>query len=201
MANTNFLQFDSQSTNMLSDENYSIDSQRISGVSEGLARSALYNKQSFQSSTMIKALADFIVDCGYDAMDNNLTALTNTLKSLLATKTGDNTFTGDNSFSGSVSFSDTTTKSNITSLSMPDYSSGVAKTVGTEYTAETNGFILVKLIRSMYGSVYIDGVDVTGSLVSDSNLFALAIMYPIEKGHTYQVNWVYAVTFYPCVGG
>lgn len=86
MANTNFLQFDSNQTNMLSDAAYGSDTQRQSGVSSGIARSSLHNKVLFQSSTMACALANLMVDNGLNASDNNLTALKTNLGSLLDNK-------------------------------------------------------------------------------------------------------------------
>lgn len=109
MANTNFLQFDSQQQNMLNDTNYNGDAQRVSGVSEGIARSQLYNKQAFQASTMAKALADVIVEGGQNAMDNNLTALKQAIKLIFITAFGNNNFTGNNTFTGSVSLGSSAT--------------------------------------------------------------------------------------------
>ena len=113
MANTNFLQFDSNQTNMLSDSIYSNDTQRISGVSSGIARSNLYNKHAFQTSTMCKAIADFLVDNNVNAMDNNLTALKNSIANVFATIsmdsqnvkiTGTQTITGDKTFTNTIRF-------------------------------------------------------------------------------------------------
>lgn len=102
MANTNFLQFDSQAMNMLDDENYLADAQRVSGVSTGLARSLLYNKQAFQASTMAVALANVMVANGKDAMDNNLTSLTENLLNTFVTTGQNNTFTRQNIFLGDL---------------------------------------------------------------------------------------------------
>lgn len=103
MANTNFLQFDPQAMNMLDDENYLADAQRVSGVSTGLARSLLYNKQAFQASTMAVALANVMVANGKDAMDNNLTSLTENLLNTFVTTGQNNIFTGDNNiFTGDL---------------------------------------------------------------------------------------------------
>ena len=75
MATTNFLQFDIQQTNMLTDANYSSDTERSSGFVTGISRSILFNKVLFQSSTMATAIANVLAARGYDAMDNNLSAL------------------------------------------------------------------------------------------------------------------------------
>lgn len=75
MATTNFLQFDIQQTNMLSDSNYSTDVERDGGFVTGISRSILFNKVLFQTSTMSTAIANVLKARGYDAMDNNLTSL------------------------------------------------------------------------------------------------------------------------------
>lgn len=75
MANTNFLQFDIQQTNMLSDANYASDLERASGFVTGISRSILFNKALFQTSTMSTAIANVLVSRGYNAMDNNLSSL------------------------------------------------------------------------------------------------------------------------------
>lgn len=203
MANTNFLQFDSQGTNMLSDESYSSDSQRTAGVSEGLARSALYNKQAFQVSTMVKALADFIVAQGYNAMDNNLTALTNTLKDLLAVKNRDNTFSGNNyfsgvnSFGGSVSFGDTA-RASITEFGMPNYSAAVSMPSGSQ-TSSANGFLIFAFPGRAVGYFtignYSQSFDYNYNYTQPS-----WCCFPIKKGQTWDSGGVY-VTFVPSIGG
>ena len=98
MASTNFLQFDSQQQNMLNDTDYNSDAQRVSGVSEGIARSSLYNKTLFQLSTMAKAFADTMVENGQNAMDNNLVSLKQAIKSCFATTGANNVWTGNNIF-------------------------------------------------------------------------------------------------------
>lgn len=85
MATSNFKVFDSTGSNMTSDEDYAENSARINGVLSGPASSMLYNKAQYQASIMAAALAQFIVNQGIDASDedlNNLvTALTNSLSS------------------------------------------------------------------------------------------------------------------------
>ncbi len=75
MATTNFLQFDSQQTNMLSDANYDSDTERRSGFVTGISRSILFNKTLFQSSTMSTAIANVLAARGYDAIDSDLATL------------------------------------------------------------------------------------------------------------------------------
>lgn len=75
MATTNFLQFDTQQTNMLSDSEYQTDRERLGGFTTGISRSILFNKAVFQASTMATALATVITNRGFDALDNNLNSL------------------------------------------------------------------------------------------------------------------------------
>lgn len=86
MATNNFLVFDEQKQNILSNEAYSTNQQRLSGVSQGIASSQLQNKQAYQASVMAKAIGDLLVDNGLDASDANASNLyTNIKKISLAT--------------------------------------------------------------------------------------------------------------------
>ena len=69
MAETNFKLFDENKVNMLSDQEYNINTQRINGVQGGVASSSLHNKAMYQASLMVNALAQFMVSCGYNASD------------------------------------------------------------------------------------------------------------------------------------
>lgn len=77
MATNNFLIFDQQQQNIMSDEAYSTNQQRLSGVSQGIASSQLHNKQAYQSSVMSNAIAQYITNHGLDATDSNATQLLN----------------------------------------------------------------------------------------------------------------------------
>ena len=88
MANTNFLQFDIQQTNMLSDANYYNDTERSSGFVTGISRSILFNKTLFQTSTMATAIANVLVNRGYNAMDNNLSSLETAIDSAFSMNRG-----------------------------------------------------------------------------------------------------------------
>lgn len=90
MPANNFLQFDEDASNLMSDVDYLADSQRQSGVVPGLASPALHNKLYYQATTMVAALAQFIQNAGFDAVDTNLTTLVTNLTSAL-TPTGETT--------------------------------------------------------------------------------------------------------------
>ena len=70
-GNTNIQIFNQTSQNMVTDSEYASDAQRINGVIPGVARSELHNKLFRQFSVMGYAVAKFIVDQGYDALDTN----------------------------------------------------------------------------------------------------------------------------------
>ena len=94
-----------------------------------------------------------------------------------------------------------TGKETATSLGMPDYTAGIAKTVGTSYTAEQNGFIKIDIVNSSWGSLVIDGISIIGTLTNSANLCALSFIYPIAKGQVYNASGVFSITFYPAKGG
>ena len=83
MAANGFLVFDESRTNTLTQDEYATDSQRIGGVTSGLARSALHNKALHQVSIMVAALGQLIADKGNDASDEDLLLLTEQLKSIM----------------------------------------------------------------------------------------------------------------------
>jgi hypothetical protein len=72
---TNFLQFDQNAQNILSDADYNANGQRINGVVPGLAQSALQNKFQYQVSTMVAAIAQSLSDAGQTVADSDLPGL------------------------------------------------------------------------------------------------------------------------------
>lgn len=76
MASTNFLVFDEGKQNMMSDEDYSANTQRARGVTPGIAYPNLHNKLYYQVSVMAKAIADFMVAQGANASDEDVEQLT-----------------------------------------------------------------------------------------------------------------------------
>lgn len=71
MANNNFMVFNETKNNIMSDSEYKLHSQRRSGVTSGIASSALHNKLYRQTSLVAKAVADFVASQGLDATDND----------------------------------------------------------------------------------------------------------------------------------
>ena len=71
MANNNFRVFNEAKNNIMSDSEYNLHSQRRSGVTSGIASSALHNKLYRQTSLVAKAVADFVASQGLDATDND----------------------------------------------------------------------------------------------------------------------------------
>jgi hypothetical protein len=76
MASTNFLVFDEGKQNMMSDGDYSANTQRARGVTPGIAYPNLHNKLYYQVSVMAKAIADFMVAQGANASDGDVEQLT-----------------------------------------------------------------------------------------------------------------------------
>ncbi|MBD9297013.1 MAG: hypothetical protein EGS06_08460 [Megamonas funiformis] len=76
MASTNFLVFDEGKQNMMSDGDYSANTQRARGVTPGISYPNLHNKLYYQVSVMAKAIADFMVAQGANASDEDVEQLT-----------------------------------------------------------------------------------------------------------------------------
>ena len=71
MPTNNFKLFDEKKANMMTDEDYAINQQRINGVQSGVASSQLQNKTLYQTALMCYALAQLMAANGYDANDAN----------------------------------------------------------------------------------------------------------------------------------
>lgn len=71
MPTSNFKLFDEKKVNMMSDEDYAINQQRLNGVQSGVASSQLQNKTLYQTALMCYALAQLMAANGYDANDAN----------------------------------------------------------------------------------------------------------------------------------
>jgi len=82
MANTNFKIFneDNSADKTYNDSEYSQATQRQSGVIPGMALSRLHNKLYLQVSTMAKAIADFLVNQGFDCYDNKSSEISQNLE-------------------------------------------------------------------------------------------------------------------------
>lgn len=85
MPSTNFLQFNPNESNQESDSAYNADSSRAGGLAvNSIVPSALLNKVLYQASTMITALATYLVGQGQNASDTNLATLTSAIQAALA---------------------------------------------------------------------------------------------------------------------
>lgn len=82
MADSNFLVFgESVAANDIeTDSVYQTDTQRISGVVPGIAGPALHNKLYKQVSIMAAAMAQVIVQAGFDALDSDYTGLVKNMR-------------------------------------------------------------------------------------------------------------------------
>ena len=96
MSTTNFKIFDEGMLNLMSDADYADAIQRLRGVAPGLAVPTLHNKLFLQTSIMCKALADFIVSQGYDALDTNVSVLLTALNNAIIKVAQDNVIAGKN---------------------------------------------------------------------------------------------------------
>lgn len=75
MADTNFKVFAESTTDLVTDNEYSTDTQRINGVEPGLAKSSLHNKLYKQATIMAAAIAQVMTERGFNAMDNDYDGL------------------------------------------------------------------------------------------------------------------------------
>ena len=90
MPSNNFKIFDENKQNILSDEEYNVNTQRTNGVQAGIASSKLNNKFSYQVSLMAYALAQLMIENGIDALDSaEVNAFVDNLGSALLQKVVD----------------------------------------------------------------------------------------------------------------
>lgn len=83
MAKTNFKIFAEAAKDILTDAEYESNTQRTNGVEPGLAKSDLHNKLYKQATIMVAAMAQVLVERGFDAMDNDYNGLVAGLKQAL----------------------------------------------------------------------------------------------------------------------
>ena len=90
MPTNNFKLFDEKKANMMSDDDYAINQQRLNGVQSGVASSQLQNKTLYQTALMCYALAQLMAANGYDANDANaVSTFVNNLSSTMVQKVKD----------------------------------------------------------------------------------------------------------------
>lgn len=75
--------------NVMSDPEYATDSQRIAGVVPGLASPKLHNKLYKQATIMAAALAQVMVERGFNAMDNDYDGLVKAIRQAFAYSVND----------------------------------------------------------------------------------------------------------------
>ncbi len=91
MANSNFKIFAESvgKENVVTDAEYATSTQRINGVVPGLASADLHNKLYKQATIMTCAIAQVLVERGFDAMDNDYEGLVRSLKQAFAFSVND----------------------------------------------------------------------------------------------------------------
>jgi hypothetical protein len=82
---TNFLVFNeaNDAARTFNDSEYNEATQRLNGVTPGMAISRLHNKLYLQTSAMARAIAEAIIANGDDCMDNDIPAITASLEKLI----------------------------------------------------------------------------------------------------------------------
>lgn len=87
MPTSNFKLFDENKANMLTDSEYSSNAQRLNGVQSGVASSKLQNKFQYQASLVAYAIAQLMVQNGYDATDSTaVTTFVNNMSNTMLQK-------------------------------------------------------------------------------------------------------------------
>lgn len=87
MASTNIKIFDENKANMKSDGDYATDPQRLMGVQSGVASSQLQNKTLYQTTLVANAIAQMMVNNGYNANDSDaVSTFVNNLSSTVMQK-------------------------------------------------------------------------------------------------------------------
>ena len=96
MPTNNFKLFDENKANMMTDEEYAQNTQRLNGVQSGVASSQLQNKTLYQTALMCYALAQLMAANGYDANDANaVSTFVNNLSSSVLQKVVDKASAND----------------------------------------------------------------------------------------------------------
>lgn len=83
MAENNFLVFDEQAKTIMSDANYKIATQRLGGVTPGIADPTLHNKLYRQASIMATAVAQMVANNSYDATDEDVDTLAQNIQNAI----------------------------------------------------------------------------------------------------------------------
>lgn len=90
MATSNIKLFDENKGNMMGDTEYGTNTQRLNGVQQGIASSQLNNKFSYQTSLVAYALAQIMMQNGFNANDSDaVTTFVSNMSSTLLQKVTD----------------------------------------------------------------------------------------------------------------
>lgn len=87
MGSTNFQRFNPAGSSMLSDSDYTANTQRLNGVTPGIASSALHNKIFYQVSTMVAAIAEVMANSGETVTDASYSALVASITTVFTQRT------------------------------------------------------------------------------------------------------------------
>lgn len=120
---------------------------------------------------------------------------------------GDETITGDKTFSGAVSLmgsvsAGSTVKETIIKWGMPDYSSGVSKSV-SGFTADSDGWLSIVTGTIVYGvpaSVSVNGSVMQYAHAAGTTSIQVSDMIPIRKGDVITASNIQTLWFYKCMG-
>lgn len=101
----------------------------------------------------------------------------------------------------------TTGKESLTAFGMPDYTSGVSKTVGSSYTAESNGWIYIRAYTAN-GTVTLKINDTESAIwhTDSGQAKQIGFLTPVQKGSSWVctksgTSNVGYLIFYPSIGG
>jgi hypothetical protein len=125
-------------------------------------------------------------------ISDNATSITNYVDRELATL--------ENELEGDITSAQTTLQQNINNLStridgikfFPNYSSGIAQSVNTEYTATQDGWVFMYAMCYNAQTVYyyINGSSyvLCGSVNNDTDTAASGIWFPVKSGDKYKLG-------------
>jgi len=149
---SNFLQFNPDQTNALSDTDYANSATRTGGLVAGKALSTLHNKMFYQWSTAITALTDVFVNLGYTVSDSDLSTLTTVFSNILTSGVVDGT---------TLQYVDDVLAVKDASITTAKLAGGVAVPIGAtfEYAGSTApaGYLLCDgsaVSRTTYANLY-----------------------------------------------
>lgn len=103
MAGQNdFLVFDDNDQNILTQEGYVADTDRLNGFKRGLARSIVTNKVLKQTSTMASAIGEYLKDNNLVATDTSVTQLKNAISGAFVSANSNQTIGGTKTFANTI---------------------------------------------------------------------------------------------------